>query len=156
IGSPSIVPVFLNEWLESMRDVTRLANALVLNLSKLRGEVVFNDFLRLELLRVKYPSVYELLFKNTDTFLEAFGNSGKEYRYQLRNIDKQEKESLKDSIYKNCDTNIELYLYRNHIELSVPITDIDKIINFISGIFEGGLSFSFYSRSHLSVIYPNP
>lgn len=155
IGSPSIVPVFLNEWLESMRDVTRLANALVLNLSKLRGEVVFNDFLRLELLRVKYPSVYELLFKNTDTFLEAFGNSGKEYRYQLRNIDKQEKESLKDSIYKNCDTNIELYLYRNHIELSVPITDIDKIINFISGIFEGGLSFSFYSRSHLSVIYPS-
>src|SRR5690606_16329262 len=46
IGSPSIVPVFLNEWLGSMRDVTRLANALVLNLSKLNGEVVFNDFLR--------------------------------------------------------------------------------------------------------------
>jgi len=155
IGSPSIVPVFLNEWLDSMRDVTRLANALVLNLSKLRGEVVFNDFLRLELLRVKYPSVYELLFKNTDTFLEVFGNSGKEYSYQLRNIDKQEKESLKDSIYKNCDTNLELYLHRNHRELSVPINDIDKIINFISGIFEGGLSFSFYSRSHLSVIYPS-
>ena len=74
IGSPSVVPVFLNEWLESMRDVTRLANALILNLSKLKGEVVFNDFLRLELLRVKYPSVYELLYKKTDTYLEAFGN----------------------------------------------------------------------------------
>lgn len=155
IGSPSVVPVFLNEWLESMRDVTRLANALVLNLSKLKGEVVFNDFLRLELLRVKYPSVYELLFKKTDTYLEAFGNSGKEYHYQLKSIDKQEKDSLKDTIFKNCDTNLELYLCRNHIEISVPINDIDKIINFISGIFEGGLSYSFYSRSHLSVIYPS-
>ncbi len=155
IGSPSFVPVFLNEWLESMRDVTRLANALILNLSKLKGEVVFNDFLRLELLRVKYPSVYELLFKKTDSYFEAFGDSEKKHHYQLKKIEKQEKESLKDTIFKNCNTNLELYLYRNYIEISVPINDIDKIINFISGIFEGGLSFSFYSRSHLSVIYPS-
>ncbi len=155
IGSPSVVPVFLNAWLESMRDVTRLANALVLNLSKLKGEVVFNDFLRLELLRVKYPAVYELLFKKTDSYLEAFGNSGKEYHYQLKNIDKQEKESLKETTFRNCETNLELYLYRHYIEISVPINDIEKIVNFISGIFKGGLSYSFYTRSHLSVIYPS-
>lgn len=155
IGSLSVVPVFLNEWLESMRDVTRLANALVLNLSKLKGEVVFNDFLRLELLRLKYPSVYELLFKKTDTYLETSGNLGKKHHYQLKKIDKQEKESLKDSIFKNCGTNLELYLHRNYVEMSVPINEIDKIIDFISGIFGGRLSFSFYSSSHLSVIYPS-
>ncbi|MCW8939116.1 MAG: KAP family NTPase, partial [Flavobacteriales bacterium] len=63
IGTPSSIPVFLNEWLESMRDVTRLANAILLNLNKIKGEVVFNDLLRIELLRLKYPSSYELLSK---------------------------------------------------------------------------------------------
>lgn len=155
IGSPSIVPVFLNEWLGNMRDVTRLANALVLNLSKLNGEVVFNDFLRLEILRLKYPAVYEQLFKKTSVFLEPFGNSGKEHHYQLKNIEKLEKESLKDTEFKNCKTNLELYLFRNYVDMSVPINEIDKIVNFINGIFEGGLSYSFYSRSHLSVIYPS-
>ena len=48
----------IDGWLDNMRDVTRLANAVLLNYSKLHEEVDFYDFLKIEVLRLKYPSVY--------------------------------------------------------------------------------------------------
>lgn len=68
-------PLFLDEWLESMRDVTRLSNSLILNLSNLLGEVDFVDLLRLELLRLKYPSVYQILHSKTSEFLTTKGET---------------------------------------------------------------------------------
>jgi len=144
IGSTSVVPVFLNEWLESMRDVTRLANALVLNLSKLNGEVDFNDFLRLELLRVKYPSVYELLFKRTNDFLTLSHSSSEKQRYVLVETSDNPKQKY-----------LKVYLNENYSELSVPLNDINKIVSFIDGIFEDSLMYSYYTRKHLSVVFPS-
>jgi len=154
IGTKAYVPEYLNEWLTSMRDVTRLANTLLLNLSKLQGEVAFKDFLRLELLRVKYPAVYELLFVKTQFYLDPVNKSGKDFRYELKKLKKEKKDSL-EPLFKNCDTELELYLQQNNRELSVPVNEIGKIITFISGIFAGGISNRFYSRSHLSVAFPS-
>lgn len=155
VSSLSFSPPYLDQWLENMRDVTRVANTLVLNLSKLKGEVVFSDFLKLELLRVKYPAVYDLIFNRTDSFLELSEKSGKAYQYKLKEVDKGSKDALHDIKLKNCKTALELHLVLNYIELSVPANDIGKIINLLDGIFPSGLSFTFYSRSHLSVKYPS-
>lgn len=155
IGTASSVPVYFNEWLGSMRDVTRLANALILNLSKLTGEIEFNDFMRMELLRLKYPSAYELLFRRTLDFLDTTsGHSPKEHHYQLKNIPENDRNNLVNE-EKGVKSFYELHLIRNHNELSIPKNEISKIIEFVDGIFGGGLSFSFYSRSHLSIIYPS-
>ena len=154
IGTVSSVPVFLNEWLESIRDVTRLANALVLNLTKLNGEVDFNDLMRIELLRLKFPSIYELLFRKTSEFLEtSSGHSNKEFHYILKNLSEEEKKSLNQE-EKTITKNLELYLRRNRVDLSIPEKDITRIVDFIDGIFGGALTYTFYGRSHLSIIFP--
>ncbi len=154
IGTVSSVPLFLNEWLESMRDVTRLANALVLNLTKLNGEVDFNDLMRIELLRLKFPSIYELLFRKTSEFLEtSSGHSNKEFHYILKNLSEEEKKSLNQE-EKTITKNLELYLRRNRVDLSIPEKDITRIVDFIDGIFGGALTYTFYGRSHLSIIFP--
>lgn len=49
------------EALDTIRDITRLSNALSTNLLPLLGEVDVIDFINLEILRMKYHSVYEIL-----------------------------------------------------------------------------------------------
>ena len=151
IGTTTATPVYLNNWIENMRDVTRLANALTLNLYNLLGEVVFEDFMRLELLRLKYPSVYELLFNRTNEFLQSSEKGNNIHRYQLKSIDNKS-ESNED---KNTKTRLEFYLKENHERLSVPKNEIRRIMSLLENIFEGTYSYSYFHRSNLSVIYPS-
>ena len=53
----------LLDWINTPRDVIRLVNAIAVNIKNLKGHIVFEDFLKLELLRIKYPSTYEILWK---------------------------------------------------------------------------------------------
>lgn len=142
IGTSIVVPIYLNDWMESMRDVNRLANAIVLNYSMLIGEVDFNNFLRLELLRIKFPSVYELLFKQTDDFLEIKRYMNKPHEYKLKFLD------------GNSEIILQKYIYENLDELSVPENAIKKIMDLLNGIFTED-DFSFHSRSNLSVVFPS-
>lgn len=150
IGTASMVPTYLNDWLETMRDVTRLTNSLLLNLNRLIGEVEFFDFLRLELLRLKYPAAYELLFKQTDEFLEASTKADHEYTYQLKNIKKDQR----DAQPPNYSYVFEKYLYENHKDLSIPISEVDKIVELVGNIFTSSSSFG-TSQTHLSVVHPS-
>lgn len=132
---------FLNKWLESMRDVTRLANALILNFNMLEGEVDFYDFMRIELLRLKYPSVYELLFRETSEFLVGSSNSpDKKLHYRLN------KPEGKEPYLKH-------HLEDNYTKLSIPKSDISKIVNFVDSTFSS--NHTFHTRSHLSIVYPS-
>ncbi|MEK6615833.1 MAG: P-loop NTPase fold protein [Bacteroidota bacterium] len=153
IGSPSVTPQYLNDWLESMRDVTRLANSLSLNLKKLDGEVVLNDFIRLEVLRFKFPAVYELLFKNPGDFLDFNQRSG-DNTYQLKRFNNPQQD-IQEKELQFAKTYLQLYLLKNHQALSVPKNQIENIVAFIDGIFDGSLNYGYSSRSHLSVIHPS-
>lgn len=150
---------FLNNWLESMRDVTRLSNSLLLNLSMLWGEVDFIDFLKLELLRIKYPSVYELLFRYKQFFFDtAVGNSGIAY-YKLISFEKMSRSWLNVNANVNdkaqYTTALEYYLYHNCNNLSLPSNQIKKVHDFIDSIFTDLNSFRFEEGTHLSVIFPS-
>ncbi len=149
-------PDFLDEWLESMRDVSRLANTLFLNMDRLVGEVVFFDFMRMELLRVKYPSVYEMLFRRTSEFLETTGEGSEKRHYSLKEIDKsKDGESVAGSKTK-AQTYFAKGLIQNHDELSVPLKDIDKILSMVNGVFDSGIFFGLFdNKSHLSIVYPS-
>ncbi|MBI2268784.1 MAG: hypothetical protein HYU69_00330 [Bacteroidetes bacterium] len=153
IGSPSVTPQYLNDWLESMRDVTRLANSLALNLRKLDGEVELNDFIRLEVLRLKFPSVYELLFKNPGDFLDFNQRSG-DNTYQLRRF-KNPQQDIQDEKFRFATSHLQLFLLKNHQALSVSQNEIENIVDFIDGIFDGSLNYGYSYRSHLSVIHPS-
>ncbi|MGZ4053659.1 MAG: KAP family P-loop NTPase fold protein [Bacteroidia bacterium] len=143
LGNPVTTPLFFNSWLENMRDVTRLSNTLILNYSKLIGEVDFGDFLRLELLHLKYPSVHQLLYTQTTNFFTS-SKSSELGRYILtENNDKDKKKCLESYLNDNCS------------ELSVPKTHISKIMSLIEGIFNNSVIGGYYSRKSLSVAYPS-
>ncbi len=155
LGDSSNPSANITNWLDSMRDVTRISNALVLNLGSLFGEVEFSDFLRLELLRIKYPSVYELLFKKTSEFLETKSSGDGFDQYQLKKLGDNLKKGNDKEKHKNIEYHIQYFLAENFDELSIPKQDVQKISTFLEDIFGQGYSFYLYSRNHLSVIYPS-
>ncbi len=65
----------LNDYLGNFRDVRRLLNSLLINMSNLLNEVLIQDFLRLELLKLKFPKVYRSLQVNPNELLEKAKNS---------------------------------------------------------------------------------
>lgn len=148
IGKPFSLPAYLNEWLENMRDVSRLANSLSLNLKTLIDEVVFADFIRLELLRLKYPSVYLLLFEKKNDFLGFQKNVRPAETYILKPVEEQNNQGN-----GKRKTKFEIYITENIDTLSIPKNEIEKIVDFVDGIFGGG--FGFRERNKLSVVYPS-
>lgn len=152
IGTAASNPIFLDEWLESIRDVTRLSNAILLNIDELIGEVDFNEFLRIELLRLKYPAVYELLFRKTSEFLTVKSEGNDKYKYVLREVDS---ENQSDSFGTTMETCLKRYLNACHQNLGVPENEISSVVSFVESLFPRNRSFVIGSRSHLSIVYPS-
>lgn len=69
-GSEQITnKLVLEDWLENMRDVKRLANNMIVYFGAIEDDVNYDEFLKLEILRIKHPSVYNLLFFRRNEFL---------------------------------------------------------------------------------------
>lgn len=137
---------YIEDWVENMRDSTRLANLILLNVSELLGEISLRDFLGLELLKLKYPSVYALLYNYRDEFFEE-KNSSNTYCFILKTTADQ------TATYPYI---LEKYLVDNCLSLSVPMKEIPKIINLINLIFDStDYMFSMVNKNHLSVVYPS-
>ncbi len=79
--------VDLDKWLHNLRDINRLTNALVINMELVKYEVDIVDFLRIELLRLRYPSVYSLFESHYQFFIELvhFDSNPNNSRYHLKN-----------------------------------------------------------------------
>lgn len=127
---------FLDKWLTSLRDVTRLTNSITLNLQNLIGEVLIVDFIKLELLNLKYPSIYKLLQNNKDEFLERTKNEHKENYYFLKS------------------DKLKLHLKENNI-ISDSI-ELDLVCDYIEHIF-GNERYDHYSadENYTGVKWPN-
>ena len=155
IGSISYNPAYLDSWLDSIRDVNRLTNAMLLNYERIEGEVIFNEFIRLEILRLKYPAAYEILFRRHSDFLEVTSENGSKKNFFQLIKGGQEKE-IQNVNNENKDTFYRQYLHERHHELSIPTNEIPRIAELVEGVFQLKL-FSINSRedSHLSIIYPS-
>jgi predicted KAP-like P-loop ATPase len=154
-GTALFNSVYLNEWLYSLRDVSRLANSLIVNLNKLIGEIEFSDYVRLEILRMKYASVYHLLFQRPGEFFTSANNNPRnEFTYQLKKIQTSHQEP-KDSEFPDAKTVLEVHLQKNRKALSLPENEISRVLSLINEIFGGDAAYRHRSRSHLSVIYPS-
>jgi KAP family P-loop domain len=138
-------PIF-NNWIQNIRDVNRLINSIVLNIDSISSEVDIIDFIRLEMLRVFYPSAYELLYKNTADFLEVDSSDIRGNYYRMIGPDKTENE-----IFKQARNKYEKFLYENKEQLSIPEIEVRKIGDLVGQIFDK----SYISRSHLSVTVPS-
>lgn len=153
LGNYYITPRYLNKWLDNMRDVTRLSNTILLNIEKLKGDVVFNDFLRIELLRLKYPSVYESLHRHRSDFLDNSTIMTKVYRYQLKLTNNSNNTNLSKEELVN-KTVFGEYLTSNKEQLMIDSTDILKIVDLVDDIFYRGYYRNSHN-SHLSITIPS-
>src|SRR5690606_4186197 len=141
-------PQYLYDWMENIRDVNRLVNSIILNFLPLKNQVVISDFLRIEILRLKYPSVHYLISKKTNDFLILrVAHSMVKHTYQLKLIN--ENENLHH--HNKSRSFLEEYLWMN---LSMNENEILKVIKLLTEIF-GKRTYNFKSRSHLSIVFPN-
>ena len=145
LGSKYYFKNELDGWLENMRDVTRLANSVILNLKQINEEIDFKDFIYIELIRMRYPSVYELLSKKESEFFKTEKNNKGKYQYELIEEDNEDKVK---------EIKLKTYLKKNFINHSIPQEDISKTIYLICEIFKNN-KFDYSDRSHLSIIYPS-
>jgi hypothetical protein len=149
LGTKTAAAIQINGWVESLRDVTRLANSICLNFGEILAEIDFRDLVYLELLRLKFPAVYELLYRDRAQFLGVKNNNGSEFRYALKKPDAEGNDTKTDK------TALELFLNREHQRLHLSGADINLIIQLLEGIFPSSLSASYFQRSHLSITYPS-
>lgn len=135
---------FPEEWLYSMRDVTRLSNSIILNYFKVKEEVVFEEFFKLELLHVKFPSVYELLYREIDRFLMKEPHSG---LYQLR-------KTYSSSGKEVVSVAIVDYL-KNNKQMLLSLYEIQSVVKLLESVYDADRSSTSRNNKHLSVTYPS-
>lgn len=131
-------------YLENMREVTRFCNYLSLNLRKLLYEVDMIDFMNAEILRLKYPSVYELIFKSTHIYLTTKDSNANHHK----------------SCYKLASTQKSgEYLIRNYIKenlgaLSLTANDGERAMQLLESMF-ASRHMDVYFASPLSIVFPS-
>lgn len=134
------IPVIFS-WITNMRDVNRLANSISLNTKNLFKEVLFKEFIHIELLRLKFPAVYGLLRNERERFFDSENNL-----LFLRTNDKKE-------------IILELHLNDNKDPLflnSTAISNIIVLLNVLFGLEVGGGSALFkYSEEDNKISIKN-
>jgi Cdc6-like AAA superfamily ATPase len=148
-GTKEIRRIQFGDWIETMRDVTRLSNSICLNASRLIGEIELGDFILIELLRLKYPSVYQLLFMKTGDFFKPIGTRDQEVTYQLLATKNPSNQSIDDK------TELEVYLREHLTMLSVPDYDVNRIISLIHSIFPKSSIILNIKKPPLSIVFPS-
>jgi len=150
-GTKVTQPEYLDDWLESMRDVTRLSNSISLNYKELEEDVVFGDFLKLELLRVKYPWVYHLISRRKSNFFENSSKKDGKMRYFL----KQDGHDLNQE--STITSLLEKYLIDDMNGHCLSLIEIQKVVSLVANIFGFNKDtwLFFEDRSELSIVYPS-
>lgn len=116
------------ELLSNLRDVNRFSNSFIISYQSLKGEIDLTDLLNIELLRIKYLGVYNLLSTEYNKFLEA-------YTFQATN------NFLTLKREKNHDGNdtdkviIKEYLKDNYKDVGIQSVQIDDVINYLYCVF---------------------
>ena len=148
-GTKEVKRTPFGDWIETMRDVTRLTNSICLNVSNLLGEIELGEFILIEQLRLKYPSVYELLFAKTGQFFIPVGKRNEEVTYQL-SVKKDPNQPVNTET-----TDLEIYLNKHSDQLSVPAYDIDRIISLVKYIFPKSSALLNIKKPPLSIVFPS-
>jgi len=144
---------YLNTWIENMRDVTRISNSLSINLNILIGEILFSDFLKVELLRIKFPIIYKLIAQDPEKFLILDSRQYRKSKYLLRNdMTKRVYNKYSEVIEQ---TTIYKYLDENKTSFKTDARDNRKIANLMNVIFNDSNVSKEGGNFHLSVIYPS-
>ncbi|HEU5292487.1 MAG TPA: P-loop NTPase fold protein [Cyclobacteriaceae bacterium] len=129
---------YVDRFLVTLRDVTRFSNSFLLNFALIKSEIITTEFFILELLRFKYPSVYEFLYRKKDDFFNSKEEGFSKYAYYLKNGE----QGLRD------------FLKHEAARLSVPENQIENVSKLIIALFPTN-HVSADHKMHLSIRYPS-
>lgn len=121
------------DYLGNIRDIKRLANALLLHLKKLHGEIDICDYIILEILRQQYPFVLALIIDRKNDIL-LLNNSGKYVCFNGEN-GPEEKNEILAKMYPFKGFNILEYIKENSEALSVPKAKIDSLKKLLDALW---------------------
>ncbi|MDE3234523.1 MAG: hypothetical protein KGO81_01120 [Bacteroidota bacterium] len=139
-------------WMESMRDVIRLFNSIMLNLTPLLGEVEIKDFIQLEILRLRYPVVYEMLFRQKALFLQVDKEEGAKRKYILSR-GKDMPAYIKIADNEKNEKYLRLYLNNHYESLQIPKNEVERIIDLVETIFHDATEYFNSINNFQSVVY---
>jgi ABC-type lipoprotein export system ATPase subunit len=128
----------IDKWELNFRDITLIVNSLSLNSSNLLNEHHFPDLLKLELIRLKYPKVYELIYRKTD-YLET-NNSENKTKYRLKK--------------EGSDYIIKTDLVNRKDEIGLSDIDISRLIEMLTQLF-GINRYHSEDPDELSIVFPS-
>lgn len=152
-GNSLVRSVDILAWVESMRDVTRFANSIKLNLTPLLGDVEIKDFIQLEILRLRYPLIYEMLFRQKSLFLQVDKEEGVKNRKYVLRRGKDIPQYIKQNDTSKNEKYIRLYLETYHESLQIPKSEVEQIVDMIETIFPDSLGHYRPTDNFLSVVY---
>jgi hypothetical protein len=138
----------IEKFILTIRDLRRFTNQFVADYAFVETEVIFSEFLRIQLLKFKFSSVYELLAKGSNTFLEVPSSSmnwvDDKRGYELKRIPGSI--DRKDYVFKQ-------YLTGNLESLSIAATDVPIIMELVEGLFSQNRHSYGRPGEHLTIVY---
>jgi len=141
----------INKVIRTLRDANRFTNSFTLAYLHLKGEIEVSDLFYLELLKLKYPGVYNLLLKERDRFLATDSNDGYHSGavnsfYSLKKLDKE----IKDKDENILNYEIEYYLAENPSLVGIHKSNINNIISIFGFLFPD--KDDFFSKNHVTLL----
>jgi hypothetical protein len=128
----------IEQNLSSMRDVILLSNSIILNYENLKGNVDFKNLLYLEIIRIKYPSVYELLKTKNDEYLvlekheKSFYNLSLDENYpKLFSVLKSKNNRFNENLFGNIEGLIR-ELFNTQKTNFLSLRNVSKYENYFS------------------------
>lgn len=128
-GNPKEEPML--GLLDSLRDVTRFSNSFLLSFEALKGEILPYDLFQIECLKIKYPSVYSLLYEKRN-FL--FDNSAKDI-FSNNDCYSLKIEGKINGNDVNKVTVLESVLRESYSKYGITESDCMHVVRFIDNIF---------------------
>lgn len=134
-------------WLNNFREIKKIINAIVINYSELYGQVNFVDVIYLEILKLKHPHLYFILFtKQTELFainhnafcydLAPIDNVKAIDKYIKYMLEKKKNFGIENSsVSEKSLTVFDYYLDQYVADNSINNIEKEKIIDLINRLF---------------------
>lgn len=142
-GSVKNTDSFIYDLISNPRDISRFVNTFMLSYSLLRGEVLIEDLFKIELLKTKFPLLYDMIYERANDFFEDDGSI-----YEGDGIWKLRKGGITDQV---SALGIEIKEY--HKKYNIPEDMVAYVIKGVEEIFSSK-RFSADVNIHLSISKP--
>jgi len=139
------------ESIENLRDLNRLVNSFIISYPSLKGECELNDLMCLEILKMKYLSIYNLLVKQHNRFLCL--DSPNVYEDSTLKLVK-EKTTKDNKEIESETTRVEEYINDHTEDLGIKKSQINDIMKCIFNIFPQPSQYFYPTVDPLSIRNP--